>query len=96
MEFDGYYVLSDLLEKPNLRPRALVWAGPEPSPAYLRRARGSPTRFLYGLASVLYVAFSAVLTVVRWCRAGWRASRPTSSFAIRAAGPSGKSRCPSR
>ena len=44
MEFDGYYVLSDLLEKPNLRPRALVWAGPEPSPAYLRRARGSPTR----------------------------------------------------
>jgi putative peptide zinc metalloprotease protein len=25
MEFDGYYVLSDLLEKPNLRPRA--WPG---------------------------------------------------------------------
>jgi hypothetical protein len=33
MEFDGYYILSDLLEKPNLRPRALAWLGSELIPA---------------------------------------------------------------
>jgi putative peptide zinc metalloprotease protein len=66
MEFDGYYVLSDLLEKPNLRPRALAWLGQDLIPA-LRTSgglKGHRLELFYGLASVLYIAFSAALTVV--------------------------------
>jgi hypothetical protein len=75
MEFDGYYVLSDLLEKPNLRPRALAWLGRELIPA-LRdpaRLRGHRLELLYGLSSVLYVAFSAALVVAlyRLTVQGW-------------------------
>ena len=74
MEFDGYYVLSDLLDKPNLRP--LAWLGRDLIPA-LRipcRLEGHRFELLYGLASVLYVAFSAVLTVViyRLVVQGWK------------------------
>jgi putative peptide zinc metalloprotease protein len=66
MEFDGYYVLSDLLDKPNLRPRALAWLGRDLIPALRTpgRLKGHRLELLYGLASLLYVAFSAVLTVV--------------------------------
>jgi putative peptide zinc metalloprotease protein len=41
MEFDGYYVLSDLLERPNLRPRALAWLGRDLIPALRTPGRGS-------------------------------------------------------
>jgi putative peptide zinc metalloprotease protein len=75
MEFDGYYVLSDLLEKPNLRPRALAWLGRDLIPALHAPGGLEGHRFelLYGLASVLYVGFSAVLTVViyRLVVQGW-------------------------
>ena len=66
MEFDGYFVLSDLLERPNLRPRALAWLGTNLIPALrnLQRLRGHRLELLYGLASVLFVVFSAALTVV--------------------------------
>ena len=66
MEFDGYFVLSDLLERPNLRPRALAWLGTGLLPALRdpKRLRGHRLELLYGLASVLFVAFSATLTVV--------------------------------
>jgi putative peptide zinc metalloprotease protein len=75
MEFDGYYVLSDLLEKPNLRPRALAWLGRDLIPA-LRTSgglKGHRLELFYGLASVLYVALMAVLTVVlyRLVVQGW-------------------------
>ena len=75
MEFDGYYVLSDLLEKPNLRPRSLAWLGRGLLPALRTpgRLEGHRLELLYGLASLLYVAFSAVLTVViyRLVVQGW-------------------------
>jgi putative peptide zinc metalloprotease protein len=75
MEFDGYYVLSDLLEKPNLRPRALAWLGRNLIPALRNPGRLEGHRFelLCGLTSVLYVTFSAVLTVViyRLVVQGW-------------------------
>ena len=75
MEFDGYYVLSDLLEKPNLRPRALAWLGRDLIPALRTpgRLEGYRLELLYGLASVLYVALMAVLTVVlyRLVVQGW-------------------------
>ena len=66
MEFDGYFVLSDLLERPNLRPRALAWLGTGLIPALRnpQRLRGHRLELLYGLASVLFVVFSAALTVV--------------------------------
>jgi hypothetical protein len=75
MEFDGYYVLSDLLEKPNLRPRALAWLGRDLIPA-LRTSgglKGHRLELFYGLASVLYVALMGVLTVVlyRLVVQGW-------------------------
>jgi hypothetical protein len=66
MEFDGYFVLIDLLEKPNLRPRALSWLGHDLLPALRTPGglKGHRLELLYGLGSVLYIAFSAVLTVV--------------------------------
>jgi putative peptide zinc metalloprotease protein len=75
MEFDGYYVLIDLLDTPNLRPRALSWLGRNLIPS-LRTPGGLEehrVELFYGLASVLYVAFSAVLTVVlyRLVVQGW-------------------------
>lgn len=66
MEFDGYYVLIDLLDKPNLRPDALAWLGNE-LPGALRdpsKLKGHRLELLYGLGSVLYIGFMAVLTVV--------------------------------
>jgi putative peptide zinc metalloprotease protein len=66
MEFDGYYILSDLLDKPNLRPRALAWLGRNLPPA-LRdptRLRSHRLELLYGLGSVLYIAVEAALTVI--------------------------------
>src|SRR5215210_25967 len=75
MEFDGYYILIDLLERPNLRPRALAWLGRDLIPALRTPGglKGHRLELLYGLASVLYVAFSAVLTVVlyRLVVQGW-------------------------
>ena len=37
MEFDGYFVLMDWLERPNLRPKALAWLGRGLVPALKRR-----------------------------------------------------------
>jgi putative peptide zinc metalloprotease protein len=75
LEFDGYYVLIDVLDKPNLRPRALAWLGQDLIPS-LRTSgglEGHRVELFYGLASVLYVAFSAMLTVViyRLVVQGW-------------------------
>ena len=66
MEFDGYYILSDLLDRPNLRPKALAWLGHELLPALRTPGglKGHRLELLYGLASVLFIAFSAALTVV--------------------------------
>ena len=65
LEFDGYYILSDLLDRPNLRPRALTWIGQQ-LPAALRdrdRLRGHRVELLYGLASLAYVIAMALLTL---------------------------------
>ena len=80
MEFDGYFVLSDLLDKPNLRPRALSWLGHELFPALRSPGglKGHRLELLYGLSSMLYIAFSAVLTVIlyRLVVQGWLARHP--------------------
>jgi putative peptide zinc metalloprotease protein len=66
MEFDGYYILIDLLEKPNLRPEALGWLGSELVPALRRPGdlKEHKLELLYGLGSVLYIALMGVLTVI--------------------------------
>src|SRR3712207_3363027 len=75
MEFDGYFVLIDLLDRPNLRPRALAWLGRDLIPALRTpgELKGHRVELFYGLASVLYVALMAVLTVVlyRLIMQGW-------------------------
>ncbi len=66
MEFDGYYILIDLLERPTLRPEALSWLGRELIPALKspERLRGHKLELLYGLGSVLYIASMGVVTLV--------------------------------
>jgi putative peptide zinc metalloprotease protein len=75
LEFDGYYILIDLLERPNLRPRALAWLGRDLIPALRTPGgiKGHRLELFYGLASVLYVALMAVLMVVlyRLVVQGW-------------------------
>ncbi len=65
LEFDGYYALSDLLDRPNLRRHALAWFGRE-LPAVLRGHgawRGHGVELLYWLAVLLYLALLVALTV---------------------------------
>lgn len=85
MEFDGYYVLIDLLDKPNLRPRALSWLGNDLIPALRdpERLRDHRLELLYGLASVLYIVFMAALTVIlyRVVVQGWLESVVSSPVA---------------
>jgi putative peptide zinc metalloprotease protein len=63
LELDGYYVLVDLLDRPNLRPRALAWLGQELLPTLRSRGvaglRGHYTELVYGTASLLYIGFMA-------------------------------------
>ena len=67
MEFDGYFVLMDWLERPNLRPKALAWLGRGLVPALKRRGlaglRGHELDVAYGVASVIYIGFEAIFTV---------------------------------
>lgn len=66
LEYDGYYVLMDLLERPNLRRHALTWIGRN-LPRALRRPgvlRGHLVEVCFGLGSMAYVALAAGLTVV--------------------------------
>jgi Zn-dependent protease len=79
MEFDGYFVLMDLLERPNLRPKALAWLGCGLVPALKRHGlaslRGHGLDVAYGVTSVLYLGVEAILTVAlyRLFVEGWLA-----------------------
>ena len=66
LEFDGYHVLTDLVERPNLRTESLAWLRRSFITA-LRSPRTVKGRWLelaYGVGSLLYIAVMAVLTVV--------------------------------
>lgn len=66
LEYDGYYVLMDALDRPNLRPDALSWIGRK-LPVALRQPGEIASHWLellYGIASLLYVALMAVLVIV--------------------------------
>jgi putative peptide zinc metalloprotease protein len=65
LELDGYYVLSDLLDEPNLRRKALTWLG-RSFPGVLRRPaelRKHRLELFYGLAAVAYIPFAALLSL---------------------------------
>lgn len=65
LEFDGYYILIDLLDRPNLRQKALAWLGNE-LPGALRTSkswRGHTLELLYGIGSLAYIALMSLLTV---------------------------------
>jgi putative peptide zinc metalloprotease protein len=70
LEYDGYHVLADLLERPNLRAQALAWLG-----AALRGGalvRGHRIELVYAVASVGYLLLlaAALLWPVRqWLQA---------------------------
>ncbi len=66
LEYDGYYVLMDALDRPNLRPNALSWIG-RSLPSALRQPGEIASHWLeltYGIASLLYAALMAVLVTV--------------------------------
>jgi putative peptide zinc metalloprotease protein len=68
LEFDGYHILSDALDRPNLRAEALTWIGAELAGALRdrRRLRRHRVDLVYGLAAVGYIAFNAVVIVVAY------------------------------
>lgn len=65
LEYDGYFVLSDLLDRPNLRSHCLGWLGAELPRVWRDRAelRHHALELAYGLGSLLYVAVVAILTL---------------------------------
>lgn len=79
VELDGYYVLMDTLERPNLRARALRWLGNRAVPTLRRDGRaalqGHGWDIGYGLAALLFVGVTAVVTVAlyRLTVEGWLA-----------------------
>jgi hypothetical protein len=63
MEYDGYYVLSDLLERPNLRRQSLGWLFREFPSAIVhpRQFRGHLVDLAYGLASLIFTGIVVAL-----------------------------------
>jgi putative peptide zinc metalloprotease protein len=68
LEFDGYYVLMDVLERPNLREHAFAWLRDELPRAWRvpSRLRQHWVELVYGLASLVYIVLLAVLTVISY------------------------------
>jgi hypothetical protein len=66
LEYDGYYLLMDWLDRPNLRRASLAWLRHQ-LPRALRTPaglHGHRLEVLYGAGSLLYVAGMAVQTVI--------------------------------
>jgi len=66
LEFDGYHILSDLLDRPNLRAEAMGWLGANVPGALRDRAALKRHRvdLVYSLGSLLYIVATAVLVVI--------------------------------
>jgi CRP-like cAMP-binding protein len=75
LEYDGYYLLMDALERPNLRGRSLGWIATG-LPAALRRGtgfRGHRFEVLYALGAVAYIAAVTAWTLFafKFTAQGW-------------------------
>ena len=66
LEFDGYYILSDFLDRPNLRDNSLRWIGNE-LPGTIRdrsKLRGHGVHLIYGAFALLYITLIAFFMLV--------------------------------
>jgi len=66
LEFDGYYILSDYLDRPTLRDDALRWIGTD-LPGALRdrsKFRGHGVDLIYGLFAVAYIVLIGFFMLV--------------------------------
>ncbi len=68
LEYDGYFILSDMLGRPNLRRRSMEWLG-----SYLRgdvnrhqEMRDHKFELFYGTSSVIYIFVMAYVSVVSY------------------------------
>jgi putative peptide zinc metalloprotease protein len=80
LEYDAYYVLMDLLDRPNLRAGSLRWLGTELPRALRRMTPGAIWRahwveLVYGIGAVAYILVASALTVIvyRLTIQGWMA-----------------------
>lgn len=66
LEYDGYYILTDLLDRPNLRSQALAWLGNGLIPALgnRRALREHSLDIFFGIGSILYVISMAAITLI--------------------------------
>ncbi|MBV9279427.1 MAG: hypothetical protein JOZ41_05055 [Chloroflexi bacterium] len=75
LELDGYFLLMDGLDHPNLREHCLSWLGHDLAGALRHRAelRRHRLELFYGIGAVLYVLFSGfmLLVVYRLVIQGW-------------------------
>jgi CRP-like cAMP-binding protein len=75
LEYDGYYLLMDALERPNLRGKSLGWIATGLWPALRDRTslRGHRFELLYALAAVGYIGFvvAYALFAYRFTAQGW-------------------------
>ncbi|MEA2550558.1 MAG: putative peptide zinc metalloprotease protein, partial [Actinomycetota bacterium] len=69
LELDGYWILSDLIQVPDLRPRSLQFTQHELPHKIRARERLSPQEIglaLYGLAGIAFTIFAVWLSVFFW------------------------------
>jgi putative peptide zinc metalloprotease protein len=75
MELDGYFLLMDWLDRPNLRRRCLAWLGNDLGRALHDRRELAAHRLeiFYGLGAALYIVFSSFLLLWVYCPVirGW-------------------------
>lgn len=75
LEYDGYYLLMDALERPNLRGRSLGWIATGLWPALRSGAslRGHRFELLYALGAVAYIGIVVAWTlfIYRYTAQGW-------------------------
>ena len=75
LEYDGYYLLMDALERPNLRGKSLGWIATGLWPALRSGAslRGHRFELLYALGAVAYIGVIATWTlfIYRYTAQGW-------------------------
>lgn len=78
IEYDGYWVLCDWLDIPNLRQKSMSWLGHDLLPALRTKGglRGHAFDLCYGLGSVLYILTMLVVVVLvyRYTLQAWMAS----------------------
>jgi putative peptide zinc metalloprotease protein len=66
LEYDGYFVLMDALDRPNLRARCLRWLGTELPRTWRQPGvlRSHALELLFGLGAVLYILVMAAFVVL--------------------------------